>query len=178
MARKTRSKETPSQGMAQTRAITPTVMGRPTDYEPEHCQRLLDHMKNGMSFESFGGTINCARRTVYSWLEKYPEFLHAKEIGEQAILSLYEQILRNVAMGVVPTAGPGQIVTRGNATAAIFMAKVHGRRAGYNTDDTPFFNEAKEAQIVFEYTDKPAVDNSVVVVDSVPDSLQNVGKDG
>ena len=53
--------------------------GRPTIYKPEYCQQLIEHMAQGLSFESFAGIIGTCTQTIYNWLDKHPEFLEAKK---------------------------------------------------------------------------------------------------
>lgn len=53
--------------------------GRPTKYKPEYCQKLIDHMAKGYSFESFGAIINVARSTVEDWVKAQECFRGAKE---------------------------------------------------------------------------------------------------
>lgn len=53
--------------------------GRPPEYRPEYCQKLIDHMSTGMSYETFAATINTSRATLYNWEKQYPDFLDAKK---------------------------------------------------------------------------------------------------
>jgi len=53
--------------------------GRPTLYKPEYCQTLIDHMSNGLSYESFAGVVGTAKQTIYDWEKAHPEFLDAKQ---------------------------------------------------------------------------------------------------
>lgn len=55
--------------------------GRPTDYLPEYCEQLIAHMAQGYSFESFAGVLGVSKQTLYTWSEKHPEFLDAKNIA-------------------------------------------------------------------------------------------------
>ena len=57
------------------------VFGRPTKYKAEYCQMLVDHMETGLSFESFAGTIDVCRETLYIWEKEYPDFFNAKKRG-------------------------------------------------------------------------------------------------
>lgn len=56
-------------------------VGRPTEYDPRFCEMLVQHMAEGLSFESFGGvdTVDVCKSTLYVWLEKHPEFMDAKQ---------------------------------------------------------------------------------------------------
>lgn len=70
----------------------PNSVGRPTLYKPEYCTKLIAHMKQGGSFEGFGGIVGVSKQTLYAWTEEYPEFLDAKEIGWSASLLWWENI--------------------------------------------------------------------------------------
>lgn len=74
-------------------------VGRPSDYRPEFCEALIEHMSKGLSFESFAADLSVNRRTLYGWLQKYPEFLHAKEEGEFRGLAFWEKAGVNGAFG-------------------------------------------------------------------------------
>lgn len=52
--------------------------GRPTKYKKEYCERLIEHMENGYSFESFAGLVNVCKETIYTWTREHSEFLDAK----------------------------------------------------------------------------------------------------
>ena len=58
--------------------------GRPTDYRPEYCEQLIEHMAQGFSYQSFAGVIRKGVKTLYRWEEAHPEWLEAKEIAEAA----------------------------------------------------------------------------------------------
>lgn len=58
---------------------TKNLGGRPTDYKPEYCEKLIEHMTEGLSFEAFGGVVGVCKQTLYSWTDKYPAFLDAKQ---------------------------------------------------------------------------------------------------
>jgi transposase len=48
-------------------------------YKPEYCQKLIDHMSEGDSFESFAVRVDVSRGTLYEWLKVHPDFFNAKE---------------------------------------------------------------------------------------------------
>ena len=77
-------------------------VGRPTKYKPEYCSMLIEHMSEGYSFESFGGTIDVSERILYEWEKKYPEFLHSKNIGVQKSMMWWEKIGRKGMMNEIP----------------------------------------------------------------------------
>lgn len=53
--------------------------GMPSKYKPEYCQMLIDHMKEGLSYETFATIPRCCRDTLYAWEKAHPEFLEAKK---------------------------------------------------------------------------------------------------
>lgn len=57
--------------------------GQPTKYKPEYCQRLIDHMALGKSYEHFAASINVSKQSLYEWEKVHPEFSDAKR---QAVL--------------------------------------------------------------------------------------------
>jgi hypothetical protein len=68
-------------------------------YKPEFCDMLVEHMKGGLSFESFAGLVGTCRNTLYTWENDYPEFKKAKEAGRAACLLYDERILREGVEG-------------------------------------------------------------------------------
>lgn len=56
-------------------------VGRPTNYKPEYCQLLIDHMASGLSYISFAAVADCWEQTLYDWEAAHPEFMEAKKIG-------------------------------------------------------------------------------------------------
>jgi hypothetical protein len=54
-------------------------MARPTDYKPEYCEMLIEHMAKGYSFESFAGITKTCKDTIYHWAKIHPEFSEAKK---------------------------------------------------------------------------------------------------
>lgn len=66
------------------------AFGRPTLYDPNYCIELYEHMKSGLSFESFAGIIGTGRAVLYNWLKEYPDFLDAKSAGAEASLLYWE----------------------------------------------------------------------------------------
>jgi DNA-binding transcriptional regulator YiaG len=52
--------------------------GRPTKYKRDYCAMLISHLKDGLSFESFGGVLGVSKQTLYDW-EKATALLAAQE---------------------------------------------------------------------------------------------------
>lgn len=53
--------------------------GQPTKYKPEYCERLIEHMKEGYSFEAFAAVVNVCEDTLYEWAKVQPDFSEAKK---------------------------------------------------------------------------------------------------
>jgi len=64
-----------------------------TKYKPEYGDLLVKHLSKGLSFDTFGATVNVGRSTVYDWFDRYPEFKAAKVIAEQEGQSFFEKRL-------------------------------------------------------------------------------------
>jgi len=134
--RRSKRKASSSKPELKTPKVDVVKMGRPTVYLPEYCDLLIEHNKQGLSFESFGAVVGVGRTTLYAWVDSQPDFKDAKERGRAHLINFYEQVVRNVAMGIVPKPPEGALVTRGNPAAAIYLMKVHGKEAGFQDDGT------------------------------------------
>jgi len=73
--------------------------GRPTDYEERYCEMLVEHMKEGYSFESFGAKIDSHRDTLYEWAKVHPKFSDAKKRGMEACQYRFEKIGNTAMLG-------------------------------------------------------------------------------
>lgn len=62
-------------------------------YRPEYCEMLIRHLAQGLSIQTFGGTIGVVRSTVYKWVDEMPEFKEAKLIGLQKAQEFFEKRL-------------------------------------------------------------------------------------
>lgn len=89
-------------------------IGRPTKYAEEFCQKLIDHMSEGFTYEAFAGKVAVNLDTLYQWEKDYPSFSEAKKIGRAAQQSANEKLIQDIAKGKI---------RNGNATAAIFILK-------------------------------------------------------
>ena len=75
--------------------------GKPPIFKDEHCQELIDHMAEGLSFESFAARIGVHWRTIYSWVKDRPNFREAKGIGEAKGLLWWENTGRRQVTGTL-----------------------------------------------------------------------------
>lgn len=51
--------------------------GRPTDYRPEFCQKVIDLGSEGASVVEMAAELGVHRDTIYGWAETIPEFSYA-----------------------------------------------------------------------------------------------------
>lgn len=87
--------------------------GRPTDYKPEYCAMLIEHMRNLHSFESFGADIGVHRDTLYEWCKKHKDFSDARKRGRTVLLKGMENIGKGLFTGKI----------KGNVVAWLFYMK-------------------------------------------------------
>jgi hypothetical protein len=82
--------------------ITESKVGRPTDYKPEYCEMLIEHMAEGYSFKSFGGIIGVAESTLHKWKSEHLEFSESINIGSLKSMVFWEKIGRKGMMNDIP----------------------------------------------------------------------------
>lgn len=99
--------------------------GRPSKYKKEYCTLLYNHMKAGLSFESFAGTIGVDRDTLYEWRKTRREFSDAFKKGREASLLFWERL------GIHGAAGK---IKNFNVAAYIYNMKVRFQLYGQPTD--------------------------------------------
>jgi hypothetical protein len=52
-------------------------VGRPSEYRPEYCDLVIEHMAQGYSLTAFAGLVRVAVDTVYRWIALHSEFSEA-----------------------------------------------------------------------------------------------------
>lgn len=73
--------------------------GRPSKYKPEYCEQLVEWMRGGNSFTSFGSVVNSAEETLINWAAQFPEFFNARKMGQVALAKYYENMGKALATG-------------------------------------------------------------------------------
>lgn len=74
--------------------------GRPSKFKKEYCEMLIEHMRNGGSYQTFAAKIpdNAVNiDTLYYWEQKHPEFSDAKKRGF-ALCRLFFETVGNAIM--------------------------------------------------------------------------------
>lgn len=70
---------------------TESKVGRPSKYKPEYCSMLVEHMKTGLSFESFAAVIAVNQDTLHEWAKVHSAFSEAKKDAYALNLLFWEQ---------------------------------------------------------------------------------------
>ena len=60
----------------------PRSAGRPTKYDPDYCEQVLEVMGTGLSLTAFAGVVGVARSTINEWLLAHPDFAAAVRVGQ------------------------------------------------------------------------------------------------
>ena len=75
----------------ETKEVTKTL-GRPTKYDENYCQMLIDHMDQGLSFETFAAVIKVNQDTLHEWVKVHPSFSEAKKVAFNKCLLFWEKL--------------------------------------------------------------------------------------
>ena len=54
-------------------------VGRPTEYDPIYCDKVIELGLLGKSFEQMSAQLNVSYRTLCRWRDSHEEFCHALE---------------------------------------------------------------------------------------------------
>lgn len=76
-------------------AETPRPVGRPSDYDPAHCARVIVLGKEGKSRAQIASELDCSRVTLAAWERKHPEFLYAMQRAKDEELAWWEEKARS-----------------------------------------------------------------------------------
>ena len=68
-------------------------------YRPDLCEKLIEHMTEGNTFESFTKIAGCRLCTLRTWADKFPEFKEAIEEAESAYLAYHDKIIIDKVKG-------------------------------------------------------------------------------
>ncbi|MFC0282414.1 hypothetical protein ACFFJB_14740 [Camelimonas abortus] len=88
--------------------------GRPTEYRPEYCERVIQLGREGASKAEMAHALGVSRNTLDNWAEANPEFLSAVKEAVSLAQGWWESEGRKATFGLVPGF---------NATAFIFNMK-------------------------------------------------------
>ena len=136
--------------------------GRPSKYKPEYCEALVEHMKTGLSFESFAGLVAVNQDTLHEWKKKHPEFSEAQKNGSALSLLWWEKLGKAAMVGEAVVTPDGRRVSfdNFNTTMWIFaMKNRHGWRDRHDHEHSGKDGKAIETKadikvVIEDYTAK------------------------
>jgi hypothetical protein len=88
--------------------------GRPSEYDPSFCEKVIALGREGASKAEMAHAIGCSRTTMDTWASQHPEFLNAVKEAIEASQGWWESKGREATFGAVPNF---------NATSFIFNMK-------------------------------------------------------
>lgn len=56
-------------------------VGRPTEYKPEYCERVIEFMRSGAALVEVADDLDICVDTLAEWRKKHPEFAEAIKKG-------------------------------------------------------------------------------------------------
>ena len=68
-------------------------------YSPEYTDILIEGMSEGLGVRAIAGKIGVSYKTLYNWIEKYPEMKEAFEIGQGKSRLFWESSGINIMLG-------------------------------------------------------------------------------
>ncbi len=71
--------------------MPPRRVGRPTDYAPGFCERVVELGKEGYSKAMIAGELDVVRQTLDNWAAQHPEFLDAMTCAREFSLAWWEK---------------------------------------------------------------------------------------
>lgn len=97
----------------------------PIEIDPEWYEKLIEHMGQGFSYESFAGVIGHAKETLYNIERRDKRFLDAKKRGFAKCQYWWENVGRMGMLGIAESRVNGEVVRleRFNAASWIFNMK-------------------------------------------------------
>ena len=134
-------------------------IGRPTKYRPEYCERIIEHLKQGLTFESFAASIpdnGVNIDTIHEWAKKHPEFAEAKKRGAALTHAYWDKIALLVACGKEYIDKNGNVVVDPkNIIPSVFIFTLKNRIKWRDTpiEDAPIDNN-KHTLIINQFKDE------------------------
>lgn len=110
-------------------------------YKKSICEKLPDMFANGESVEEVCQELKITRRCFYDWVEKYPEFADAYELGKQASQAWWLKLGRAGATGKV------------QVQPSIWIFNMKNRLGWKDRVEVESENEAEPLNISFEVRD-------------------------
>ncbi len=133
-------------------------VGRPSKYDPSFCGQLVTHMRTGLSFESFAGTVGVNRDTLYTWTRKHAAFADAKKKGTAACLLWWERVGIAAVTGRDLTDAQGKVVIEAkkiHVVMWIYNMKCRFREQWHDDGAPPKDDDRRALQLAYARKAKP-----------------------
>lgn len=72
-------------------------VGRPSKYQPDYCEAIIEHVVGGASLTAFAASVGVARHTLNHWAAQHPEFADAMAVAKARSLAWWEERARRIA---------------------------------------------------------------------------------
>ena len=66
--------------------------GRPSDYDPAYCDKVIELGALGKSYEQIASVLGVTYRTMLNWRDTYPDFFHAMEESKAREMAWWEDL--------------------------------------------------------------------------------------
>jgi len=66
--------------------------GRPTDYDPAYCDKVVELGALGKSYEQIASVLGVTYRTMLNWRDTYPDFFRAMEESKAREMAWWEDL--------------------------------------------------------------------------------------
>jgi hypothetical protein len=70
-------------------------VGRPSEYDPSYCQKVIELGKLGKSFEQMSAQLDISYRTLCRWRDSIEEFCHALEDAHAYSQAYWEELAQS-----------------------------------------------------------------------------------
>ena len=107
-----------------------------TKYEPAICQKLIDHMSTGLSYESFAAEIGVTRKTLYNWEVEYPAWAQAKKEAFEKCLNFWEKLGMTGIMGKIK-----------NFQSAVYIFNMKNRFGWKDRQEVTYTNDSDYPEV-------------------------------
>jgi len=102
-------------------------VGRPSLYRDEYGDTIIEWMDKGYSLTAAASRLDVCRKTVYNWVDEYPEFAVKVKIAQAKRQFFLENRLLDAKDGPVVTSS---IFALKNAAPADWLEKTHTELTG------------------------------------------------
>lgn len=97
--KKPKKKAKPIKRKPSLRSVTLEVLQKSREYDSDFALKLVEHMRKGFSFDSFGAAIGVPISKLKEWKLLHDDFQAAAEIGEAKSIEYWEKLLIDMALG-------------------------------------------------------------------------------